>query len=240
MKNVLVFRHDSHETLGTLEPFLKSCELKIQYCDLFSSNPVPKDPQPYQLIISMGGPMNADETERYPFLAKERAFLKIAIDQNKSVVGICLGSQIIARALEARVYRGSEKEIGWHSITLSKSGITDPIFSIFDGAKPDVFHWHGDTFDLPKGAVHLASSNLYQNQAFRYKQNVYAMQFHVEITPEMVSQWADENKKELEAVKPACSTESLKQETKKYMDSLERITDKMYPALYSNLVGSED
>ncbi len=239
MKKVLVFRHVPHEILGTLEPFLNSRHVTIEYCDLFKNAVVPSNPDPYRLILSMGGPMNADETNRFPFLASERTFLKKAIHQGKSAIGICLGSQIIARALNAKVYAGVQKEIGWYPIMLSEAGKKDPIFGNFTEKNPVVFHWHGDTFELPKGAFHLASSDLYPNQAFRFHQNVYAFQFHVEITPKIISDWADKNKEELAGLKQARSKERLMQDTQKYMTSLIKITDKIYPALYSNLVSSE-
>ncbi len=239
MKKVLVFRHVPHESLGTLEPFLNSLKIAVEYCDLFRHSSVPKDPKLYSLIISMGGPMNADETDRFPFLASERLLIKQAIDLNQSVIGICLGSQIIARALGAKVYRGPQKEIGWHSINVTQAGSKDPVFGMISEKKLVVFHWHGDTFELPKGAVHLASSDLYPNQAFRFHQNVYALQFHVEITAEIILEWINQNKNELAETKPAVTKEMLIQDTSKYMGKLSEITDKIYPALFSNLIGSE-
>lgn len=235
MKKVLVFRHVPHETLGTLESFINSRDLNIEYCDLFRNSPFPNDPNDYQLIISMGGPMNADETDRYPFLARERSFLKNAIHLGKSVFGICLGSQIIARALDAKVYSGPKKEIGWYPVVLTTEGQNDPVLASC-GMKSTVFHWHGDTFDIPAGASRLASSDLYPNQAFRFNRNVYAFQFHIEITPEIISLWAEENKDELRSLTPVTSKDQLMQDSQKYMNSLTRITDKIYPALHSNLI----
>ncbi len=239
MKQVLVFRHVPHEGPGTLEPFLKSRNVGIEYCDLFNQSKIPKESQPYDLIISMGGPMNADETDRYPFLGSERLFLKQAIQKNQPVIGICLGSQLIARALDAKVYSGPQKEIGWFPLSLTEAGAKDPVFGQFASKNPVVFHWHGDTFDLPKGAVHLASSALYRHQAFRFNENVYALQFHIEITPQMIELWIEENKEELQGLKQGPSGETLLRDTEKYMSSLDRNTDKLYPALYSKLIGLE-
>ncbi|MBI4395231.1 MAG: glutamine amidotransferase, partial [Candidatus Omnitrophica bacterium] len=182
MKKVLVFRHVPHEGLGTLETFLSRNQFSIEYLDLFRNSQVPKSSQAWDFFISMGGPMNADETQRYPFLQSERDLICDAIKKGKRVFGICLGAQMIARALEARVYAGQKKEIGWYSIRLSRWAKEDPAFQSIRDSNPTVFQWHGDTFDLPKGSTLLASSDLYPNQAFRFGQSVYALQFHIEMT----------------------------------------------------------
>lgn len=237
MKKILVFRHVPHEDLGTLRPFLDSRKVLIEYCDLFKHSAVPENPSSYSLVISMGGPMNVDETERYPFLGGERLFLRKAIDSGTSVLGVCLGSQMIARALGARIYKGNQKEIGWFPIQLTDSCLSDPVFGQTKERKPYVFHWHGDTFDIPKGAVRLASSHLYSNQAFRYNRNVYGFQFHIEMTPGMIALWADQNKAELASI--ALSKDKLMSDTEKHMDSLTQMTEQLYSTLYAHLVGSE-
>ena len=160
MKKALVFRHVPHEGLGTLEPFLRHSQIAIEYCDLFANHPIPKTSTPYDFIISMGGPMNVDETNRFPFLMAERNFISEAIQSEKPVLGICLGAQMIARALGAPVYPGPQKEIGWYQIQLTEAGRRDPIFQGINELNPEVFQWHGDTFDLPRGATLLASAAL--------------------------------------------------------------------------------
>jgi len=110
---------------------------------------------------------------------------------------VCLGAQMVAHVLGARVYPGSKKEIGWHEVSLTAEGMTDPALSALalDGrSAAQVFQWHGDTFDLPPRAVRLASSALYPNQAFRYADRVYALQFHIEVTPTIVSGWLKDEK----------------------------------------------
>ncbi len=136
-------------------------------------------------LVIMGGPMNIHEHERYPWLAAEKAFIGRVIGAGKTVIGICLGAQLIADVLGARVYAGPEKEIGWFPVTLTGEGRQS---GLFDGL-PDrfpVFHWHGDTFDLPAGAVRLAESAACANQAFLHDGRVLGLQFHLESTPESV------------------------------------------------------
>ncbi len=238
MKRVLVFRHAAHEGLGTLQNYLRSVSVEISYCDLYQQDPVPQTFEDFDFIISMGGPMNVDETDRYPFLSEERNFLARSIKAGKPVLGVCLGAQMIARALGARVYKGHSKEIGWYPIRFSNQAVNDPVFRSVSSASITVFHWHGDTFELPPGAVRLSSSELYQNQAFRFN-NAYALQFHVEVTSDMVHQWLDLGRQELEAVQPAVSENTIKQDTHKYINSLKQITDKLYRPLFLDLMSSK-
>lgn len=137
------------------------------------------------------------EMHKYPYLINEAQLINAAIRANKHVLGVCLGAQMVAHALGARVYAGGQKEIGWYEIALTPDGMKDPLMSslALDGKnRAQVFQWHGDTFDLPAGAVRLASSDLYPNQAFRYSDGVYALQFHIEVTPKIVSDWLKDEK----------------------------------------------
>ena len=136
----------------------------------------------------MGGPMNADETDRFPFLADEVRWLRQAVDTGLPVLGVCLGAQLLAKALGARVYANRVKEIGWYATELLPAAADDRLFC--DIASPvTVFHWHGDTFDLPHGAVQLARSAQCENQAFRFGPSAYALQFHLEMTAAMIDEW---------------------------------------------------
>lgn len=231
MKRALVFRHVPHEGLGTLEPFFEKSKVNIEYCDLFTGDPISDDLERYDMIISMGGPMNADETDRYPFLLDERETIKEAIRLKLPVFGICLGSQIIARALGANVYPGPKKEIGWFPIHLKEEAKKDPVFSAFKEKDPVVFHWHGDTFDLPKGAVLLASSDLYPNQAFRFDQHVYAFQFHIEVTASMIQDWILKGPEELEQVKTYVSADKMLKDTEKNISGLGQNAENVYARL---------
>ena len=125
--------------------------------------------------------MNIYEEQEYPWLAMEKAVIREAIAKGKTVIGICLGAQLIADVLGAKIHSNSEKEIGWFNIALTENGRSSPLIGN-TGNEFKVFHWHGDSFDLPPGSIHLASSKAYRNQAFLYRDRVLGLQFHLEIT----------------------------------------------------------
>jgi GMP synthase-like glutamine amidotransferase len=145
--------------------------------------PVPAD---FDRLVVMGGPMGVGDTDAYPWLEDELAFIADAIGAGKSVVGVCLGAQLIAAALGARVYRDAHKEIGWFPVRLTEPARA---LDLCDGlpAEQTVFHWHGDTFELPARAVHLAASDACANQAFLFDGRVLGLQFHLESTPSSVA-----------------------------------------------------
>lgn len=188
MKRILVFQHVPYEILGTLHPLLKEAGFRIRYVN-FGHHP---DAEPsiarYHGLVVLGGPMNCDQSDRYHHLTKEIEVIQDAIEQGKPVLGICLGAQLIARALGARVSKNGTKEIGWYELNPTAGAASDPLFSKF-GARQMIFQWHGDTFEIPKNAVHLATSPDCRNQAFRYRSNVYALQFHLEVDEAMIHRW---------------------------------------------------
>jgi GMP synthase (glutamine-hydrolysing) len=141
-----------------------------------------------EALIVMGGPMNVNETHLYPFLDPEVELIKQAVLTGIPVLGVCLGAQLIAKALGARVYPNSVREVGWHHIEMLPEAREDNLFS----ETPQIFtvlHWHGDTFDLPAGAVQLARSNRCAHQAFRWGPLTWGLQFHLEVTPHMIETW---------------------------------------------------
>jgi GMP synthase (glutamine-hydrolysing) len=186
-----------------LETILDEAGVPYQYVDLFQEIPPRLDVDRLPGLIVMGGPMNVDETEQYPFLAREVQWIQQALAARLPVLGICLGAQLIAKALGARVYplrkRGPQtplKEIGWYDIELLPQAAGDPLLgACFDGrvaaasAAVTVFQWHGDTFDLPPGVVHLARSAACPHQAFRHGDRAWALQFHIEMTAAMIDDW---------------------------------------------------
>ena len=188
---VLAFRHVPFEGLGLIEPALRLRHIEVDYADLYQPGAATPDIGRYDALIFMGGPMSANDD--LPFLRQEMTFIRQAIARRQPILGICLGSQLIARAMGATVRRNSAKEIGWYGLQFTPAAAGD---RLFDGlAQETVFHWHGETFDLPPGAELLASSNLCHNQAFRAGEHVYGLQFHLEVTPEMIADWClqDEN-----------------------------------------------
>jgi GMP synthase-like glutamine amidotransferase len=175
--NVHVLQHVSFEGLGEIEPWMHAHGHRASTTQFFRNERLP-DPLGIDWLVVMGGPMNVYEYRNYPWLREEKRFIETAIRQGKRVLGICLGAQLIADALGAKVYQNEEKEIGWFPITLRPEAR-----SFFEGCPStlEVFHWHGDTFDLPSGAAWLAESEGCKHQAFSYGQNVIALQFHLEM-----------------------------------------------------------
>lgn len=139
-------------------------------------------------LIVMGGPIGAYEAEKYPYLAQECALISEMVRRDRPVLGVCLGAQLLAKSLGARVFSGPASEIGFGSVRLAPAASTDPVFAP-SGTEIPVFHWHGDTFELPIGATLLASSPMYAHQAFRFARCVYALQFHIEADLETWSAW---------------------------------------------------
>ncbi len=180
----LVLRHEKFEGLGHFADGLESSGILFTYRDLgarFSGWPAGFD-----ALIVMGGPMSANDP--VPGLADELKLIDHALGQNMPILGVCLGSQLIAKSLGARVYRNEKLEVGWEPVHFTEAGRADLMFG--DVPSPTMFfHWHGETFDLPHGAEWLAYSEKTRHQAFRYRKNVYALQFHPEITPQMIDDW---------------------------------------------------
>jgi GMP synthase-like glutamine amidotransferase len=194
--NVLIIKNIASEGPGTIAEYLSAEKLPCSIVNLNKGEPVP-DMAPYTHLVIMGGPMAVYEMEQHPYLKSEAKLIEQAIKMNKHVLGVCLGAQMLAHALGARVYAGGQKEIGWYEVALTPEGMKDAVMSALalDNKRAAlVFQWHGDTFDLPAGAVRLASSHLFTNQAFRYSDRVYALQFHIEVTPVIVLDWLKDEK----------------------------------------------
>ena len=194
--NVLIIKNVFTEGPGTIADHLHAEKIPSTLCDLSLGDAVP-DLGSFTHLVIMGGPMAVYEMERHPYLKNEAQLINAAIKANKHVLGVCLGAQMVAHALGARVYAGDQKEIGWYEVAITPEGMKDPLMSslALDGkSAAQVFQWHGDTFDLPAGAVRLASSALYPNQAFRHSDRVYALQFHIEVTPKIVFDWLKDEK----------------------------------------------
>jgi GMP synthase (glutamine-hydrolysing) len=229
MPRLLVFQHVAHEILGTLDPLLKGSGFRIKYVNFERHPGFEPGLEGYDGLIVLGGPMNVDEVDAYPNLAYEVRMIREAAVAGVPVLGICLGSQLIAKALGAGVYKNGEKEIGWYDLSPTDAGRSDPLFSHFS-ATEKVFQWHGDTFDIPEGAVLLASSPLCRNQAFRYGENVYGLQFHLEVDEPMVERWLriPGNRKEIEELDGKIDPERIRKETPGYMPRLKELSDRAF------------
>ncbi|RZJ21004.1 MAG: glutamine amidotransferase [Acinetobacter sp.] len=181
---IYAIQHLAFEDLGALEDVFYQLGFRVRYFEA-GIDDLTKAMQYKGLTIILGGPIGVYETDDYPFLQKEIDLLKVRLENNLPTLGICLGAQLIAHALGAKVYAGHEKEIGWSKMSLS-SAENNPLTPLTDTA---VLHWHGDTFDLPKQAELLASSEIYPNQAFSVGKNILALQFHIEVAADSLEKW---------------------------------------------------
>ncbi len=201
MAKIVVLQHHPAEALGNIAGALEGCALAWQYVRIFDGHPVPRDLKGAGGLIVMGGPMGVYQQERYPFIRDELKLIESAAAAKLPVLGVCLGAQMVAAALGAKVVKNpAGKEIGWYPIRMSAAARDDRLFrGIAETITP--FHWHGDIFELPDGAVALASSERTPCQAFRHGDNVHALQFHIEVTRGGVAAMADAFARELEREK---------------------------------------
>jgi len=187
--NVLILQHHPAEPAGTLGAFLadKGCALDVRH--LYAGQALPADDAGYGLIVSMGGPMNVYDEAEHPWLVAETALLRRALLADRPVLGVCLGSQLMAKALGAPVTRSPRPEVGWFQIELTPAGLADPLLAGLD-ERPWVLQWHNDMFHIPAGAELLAASERCPHQAFRFGRG-HALQFHVEVDAAIVDQWCE-------------------------------------------------
>lgn len=213
--NIWAFQHVGYEDLGSLEQVLLDMGADIRYiCGRRESLKV-LDPKKPDVLIILGGPMGLYETDEYPYLLDEVELVKKRIELDLPTLGICLGAQIIAKALGANVYKGAQgQEIGFHHINVNHQGLKTPLRHL-DGAMTQMMHWHSDTFDLPEDVTHLAESDLYKNQAYKYKNNVMAVQCHPEISEKKLALWVDKDRADLDEI-PGLTVEKILDDASQY------------------------
>lgn len=190
--HAVILQHHPIEGPGSLTSWLDRCTTSYQIVKLYDKGQCPPS-DAVDLLIILGGPMSVNDEEKFPWLQGEKSFIRQVIDRNRPVLGICLGSQLIASALGAKVKANRDKEIGWLPI----EGL--PANAPLALPSTTVFHWHGDTFELPDDAILLARSEACAHQAFLYKEKVLALQFHLETTPELVKLFIETGRDELVA-----------------------------------------
>ena len=193
IKRVNVIRHLAFEDLASFAPVLQAHDYHINYIDaadfaLAPEDLLQSDASSDDLLIVLGGPISVNDKTMFAFIDAEITLLKKRIAMDKPTLGICLGAQLIASALGADIYPGEEKEIGWYPIAITGAGKHSAL-RYLGSEHCSMLHWHGETFDLPDEAVLLASSDMYQNQAFAYGKNILALQFHPEITQRAMEKW---------------------------------------------------
>ncbi|MEB3754071.1 glutamine amidotransferase [Acinetobacter sp. MD2(2019)] len=227
-KTIYAIQHLAFEDLGSLEDVFYQLGFRIRYFEAGIDDLSPA--LAYDgLTILLGGPIGVYEQEDYPFLIDEIAGLKQRLAQNKPTLGICLGAQLIAHALGAKVYAGHEKEIGWSELSIAE--IENNPLAALNGTA--VLHWHGDTFDLPEQATLLASSSIYPNQAFAVGKQILGLQFHVEVAHDSLESWLIGNTCELRHA--GIAIPQLRQDNQKYATTLEHAAQAVIHEFLKNL-----
>jgi GMP synthase (glutamine-hydrolysing) len=199
--NVLIIKHIDIEGPGLIEYCLKQEKTPYRILNLTPRVHLPNLEEITHIVL-LGGPMNVYEEDRYHFLRDEDLFIKEAIQRGKAILGICLGAQLIAKALGAKVSKAPAKEIGWYDVSLTEIGSQDPLFSNLPKTF-SVFQWHEDTFEIPKAGKLIATSSPTPHQAFRYGEKVYGLQFHLEVTEEMIGEWLETYEEEFKGLQPS-------------------------------------
>jgi GMP synthase (glutamine-hydrolysing) len=228
MKNATVIRHLAFEDLGSLAEALNQQDYVITYVEAGLDSVAGIDPLSPDLVVILGGPIGAYDVQDYPFLVDELRLLESRLKADIPTLGICLGAQLMARALGAKVYPGPYKEIGWSALDLSNEGMHSSLAHLA-AEHTSVLHWHGDTFDLPIGSTHLASSSKYQNQAFSWGKSGLGLQFHPEVTAGNLERWFIGHACEIGATS-GVSIAGLREDTALYAKQLEKQAAKFWRA----------
>ena len=218
---IAAIQHVPQEGLGILEEIFEEMGVSYRYVRVFEKTAGGVSPlDSLQLdgisgLVVLGGPMGVYEADQYPFLRKELEILKKTLTKKIPTLGICLGAQLLAEAGGGRVYPGPSKEIGWFPVKMLAEAESDPLLRHCP-KETMAFHWHGDTFDLPPGAAHLASSERYPNQAFRVGNSAWGLQFHLEVTGAMIQDWM------------ACDDQGILKETPRFLSGLQTLARKVF------------
>jgi GMP synthase-like glutamine amidotransferase len=184
----VAIQHVPFEGPGLISEIAAQRDIELQRCHPYRGEPLP----PWEAIdglVVMGGPMGVFDNTEHPYLTSECELIAATVHAGRPVLGVCLGAQLMAHALGARVYRGEHPEIGFGTVQLTESGREDPVLGALDLAALPVMHWHQDTFELPDHGLGLASSELYPHQAFRVGECAYGLQFHLELNRELADAW---------------------------------------------------
>ncbi len=226
---ILVFQHVAHELLGTLNPLLKDAGFRIRYVNFGRHPHARPEVERYHGLVVLGGPMNVDQVDRHPHLRTELELIEEAMKRGMPILGICLGSQLVAKTLGAEVRPSPEKEIGWYPVTPTPAAADDPLLGHLEPSEK-IFQWHGDAFEIPHGAVHLASSPGCPNQAFRYEDNVYGFQFHMEVDEHLIERWLNvpDHQRELHALKGEAGPHEIRSVTPSHMPRLSTIAERTF------------
>jgi len=239
MANLVILQHVPHERLGTFEQPLTAAGMVCRPLKVYERTVVWPTAQAIDGLIVMGGPMSVSQQARYPFLTRELRLLKDVLAAGRPILGVCLGAQLLAAALGANVRPAEQKEIGWYPLMREPDAEGDAVFEQF-GQTETVFQWHGDTFELPRRAVRLASSPLCREQAFRYRDSVYGLQFHVEVTEAMVRAWMQkpENKRELDGLRDQIDPMAIRRQSPQHVERLRELASSVAGAFAQRVMGA--
>lgn len=224
-REVLAVRHVYFEDLGSFERVLGDRGRPVRYVDVGFARIGALNPLSASLMVILGGPINAVDDARYPTLTPLAGMIEKRIAAGLPTLGICLGAQLIARVLGARVYAGPRPEIGWTPLTLTPAGHASPLAHL-DAASTSMLHWHGDTFDLPDGATRLASTALCENQAFAWGENVLGLQCHPEVRADRFEPWLIGHASEI--VSAGVDVNALRADTARHGPQLEAQASRMF------------
>jgi GMP synthase (glutamine-hydrolysing) len=217
VKRVLVIQHESYEALGTWGPILKERVKRARFINFERTPDLEPSLQGYDGIILLGGYMGVYESERYAHLKIERKLIEQALKRDMPILGICLGSQILASVLGASVGKHDEREMGWYEVELTEEGKKDPVIGHFK-ARERFFQSHGDIFEIPKSAVHLARSQICEGQAFRYGTKVYGIQFHLEVNLSIIEDWFEMPENSEHFASGKFPPGEIRKDTSRYLD----------------------
>ncbi len=221
-KEVVILQHVANENAGTILGFLRREGIPFKRVDLFRRGYQLPDLENVRALVVMGGPMNVYEEDPYPFLVEEDQYIREVVKRRIPYLGVCLGSQLLAKALGAKVYKAPQEEIGWGDVELKPGALSDPMLGPLGLKRLKVLQWHGDTFDLPVGAVHLASNPVVPHQAYAVDGRFYGFQFHVEVDRTMIEEW----------FKKRADLTAILEEYDAYRAELSQLMEKMYLSFF--------
>ncbi|MBI4971401.1 MAG: amidotransferase [Candidatus Omnitrophica bacterium] len=229
---ILVVQHVSYESSGIMAPYFKKSGHIVNHFKLYDKKSrFTKDLFKNDVFLFMGGPMSVNDVKEFPWLVDENLFIQDLLAKEKGVLGVCLGAQLLAKALGARVYPGPKKEIGWYTVDLTKEGLEDNCLQSLEREPRNrvrVFHWHGETFDLPKKTVCLAGSKICRNQAFKLNPRTYAVQFHLEMDRPLINRWLVHGRDEI--VKSGFKSGVIREESEKYLKGYQKNARQFFDA----------
>jgi GMP synthase (glutamine-hydrolysing) len=229
MPRIQVFQHVAAEPLGTLDPLIRRRGHRIRFTNFERDPDAVPNMDRYRGLVVLGGPMNVDEQHRRPHLRTELKAIERMLELDRPVLGICLGAQLLAHVLGAPIRRHPVPEVGWHRLSTTPDGRSDPVLAPL-GEDASVFQWHHYSFQVPDGASHLATSPLCEPQAFRWGDNAYGFQFHLEMDEKLIDRWLANPHYlgELAAAGHATDPESIRAQTRQHIAAMKTQSEQVF------------